>query len=150
MNMKTSTLFIVVASLFCCAPLHSQTNRPTAKADSSEFHTVQIQASFPGGDAAWIRFLQANLRADVPVRKKAPAGIYTVILSFLVAKDGTVYEIKLEEDPGYGTGKEALRVFKKAPRWNPAIQDGKPVIYRQKQSISFQVVEEEDVKKKKG
>ncbi|BAV06123.1 ferric siderophore transport system, periplasmic binding protein TonB [Filimonas lacunae] len=143
-----------MAVVFCgCTSLFAQQPVAAPAKDTTRpkrFDTVQVQASFPGGDDAWRKFLENNLDGDVPVRKKAPAGLYKVLLSFLVGKDGKVYEVKVEEDPGFGTAAEALRVFKKSPRWNPAIVDDKPVIYRQRQSITFFVEEEvEPVKKKK-
>jgi periplasmic protein TonB len=45
-------------------------------------------------------------------------------------------------DPGFGTAGEAVRVIKKGPAWTPAVQNGRNVIYRQKQSITFQVSEQ--------
>jgi len=106
-----------------------------------EFKTVQIQAQFPGGPDAWIKFLQRNLRNDVPVDNGAPPGNYTVVVSFLVDKEGNITEVKAESNPGYGTADEAVRVIQRGPKWKPAIQNGRNVIYRQRQSITFQVAE---------
>ncbi|GGH76247.1 protein TonB [Filimonas zeae] len=108
-----------------------------------EFKGVQIQAKFPGGDAAWRRYLERNLEKTLPVENGAPLGIYTVVVSFLVDKDGSISEVKAENNPGYGTGEEAVRVIRKGPKWQPAIQNGRNVIFRQRQSISFQVAEEQ-------
>jgi periplasmic protein TonB len=36
---------------------------------------------------------------------------------------------------------EALNVIRNGPQWEPAIQNNEPVIYRQKQSITFKVME---------
>ena len=112
-------------------------------ADSSdfdkEFKTVQIEAQFPGGPQGWLSFLQNTLRVNTPVKHKAPAGTYTVLASFLVDKEGKVYEIKILKDPGYGCAEEVIRVLKKSPDWIPARQNGRNVIYRQKQTITFQV-----------
>src|SRR5206468_1154174 len=83
-----------------------------------------------------IHFLQTNLKTDIPARKKAPVGRYTVIVSFLVDKKGKITEVKAENDPGYGTAEEAVRVIKTGPDWIPAVQNNVPVIYRQKQSIT--------------
>ncbi|PZP49067.1 MAG: hypothetical protein DI598_08665 [Pseudopedobacter saltans] len=92
-----------------------------------------------------------NLRADIPYDNKAPAGRnYTVVVSFLVGKDGTVSGVKAENDPGYGTAQEAFRVISRSGKWIPAQQDGKPVVYRQRQQITFQVVEEKKVPAKKS
>lgn len=108
----------------------------------TECKTVQIQAKFPGGDAAWRRFLERNLEKTLPVENGAPLGLYTVVVSFLVDKDGSISEVKAENNPGYGTGEEAVRVIRKGPKWQPAVQNGRNVIYRQRQSITFQVAEE--------
>ena len=108
---------------------------------TKEFKTVQIQAKFPGGPDAWIKYLQRNLRSDVPVENGAAPGKYTVIVSFLVDKDGNISEVKAENDPGFGTAGEAVRVIQRGPKWTPAVQNGRNVIYRQKQSITFVVNE---------
>lgn len=107
-----------------------------------EFKTVQIQARFPGDIGAWTKFLQKNLNSDLPVQNGAPAGVYTVIVSFVVDKTGMISEVQAENDPGYGTKDEAMRAIRKGTNWIPAEQNGKKVIYRQKQSISFRVSEE--------
>jgi protein TonB len=106
------------------------------------FVGIQIEAQFPGGADAWIKFLQRNLRNEIPVDNGAPAGNYTVIVSFLVDKSGNISEVKAETNPGYGTADEAIRVIQRGPKWKPAVQNGRNVIYRQRQSITFQVAEE--------
>ncbi len=105
-----------------------------------EFTKAQIEPKFPGGQQAWIKYLQRNLRAEVPYMAHAPNGTYTVVVSFLVDKEGTISEVKAENDPGYGTAEEAVRVIKAGPRWTPAVQNGRNVIYRQKQPFTFLVV----------
>jgi protein TonB len=106
------------------------------------FFTFQVQAKFPGGPSAWQNYLATHLKADVPTRHKAPVGLYTVVVTFLVDKEGKIQEVEAANDPGYGTAEEAVRVIKKGPVWIPAEQNGKKVIYKQKQSITFQVSKE--------
>ena len=106
------------------------------------FTVVQIAAEFPGGVGAWAKYLERNLNRDLPVENGAPAGKYTVVVSFIVAKDGRISDVVAENDPGYGTKAEAVRVIQKGPNWKPAVQNGRNVIYRHKQSITFQVSEE--------
>ncbi|OYU54197.1 MAG: energy transducer TonB [Chitinophagaceae bacterium BSSC1] len=107
------------------------------------FTVVQIQARFPDGLAGWTKFLEKNLNRDLPVNNGAPAGIYTVVVSFVVNKAGVISEVQAENDPGYGTGAEAVRAIKKGPNWIPAEQNGTKVVYRQRQAISFKVSEDE-------
>jgi protein TonB len=98
---------------------------------------VQIQARYPGGPDAWKKFLERNLRRDVPMENGASTGRYTVVVSFIVDKEGNTSEVKAETDPGYGTATEAIRVIKSSGKWQPAEQNGHTVIYRQKQVITF-------------
>jgi len=121
-----------------------QVEAPKAQTEDydKEFKTVQIEAKFPGGAGAWQKYLERNLNSNVPVDNGAPPGNYTVIVSFLVDKSGNISEVQALNDPGYGTGAEAVRVIKKGPAWTPAVQNGRNVIYRQKQSITFQVSEQ--------
>ena len=103
------------------------------------FISVQIEAKFPGGQQAWVAWLQNNLKANTPVKHKAPPGRYTVIIGFLVSKTGKVSEPTILQDPGYGCAEEVLRLFKKSPEWAPAVLNGTNVYYRQNQSVTFQV-----------
>lgn len=106
------------------------------------FTVVQISAEFPGGLPAWTKYLERNLNRDLPVENGAPPGKYTVVVSFIVAKDGKISDVVAENDPGYGTKNEAIRVITRGPNWKPAVQNGRNVIYRHKQSITFMVSEE--------
>ena len=106
------------------------------------FTVVQIPAEFPGGLPAWAKYLERNLNRDLPVENGAPPGKYTVVVSFIVAKDGKISDVVAENDPGYGTKAEAVRVITRGPSWKPAVQNGRNVIYRHKQSITFMVSEE--------
>lgn len=118
--------------------------------DSTEeriFERVEIEASFPGGDGAWRKYLEQNLNAAVPLQYNAPAGTYTVIVQFVVDKDGKITDIKALTSHGFGMESEVIRFLKKAPRWNPAIQDGRKVKAYRKQPVTFQVID--DRKKKK-
>lgn len=107
------------------------------------FHTVQIEARFPGGLDAWRKFLERNLNRDLPAENGAPEGMeLRVVVSFVVSREeGKVSEVKAENDPGYGAAAEAVRVIQRGPNWIPAVQNGRNVNYRQKQTIIFKITE---------
>jgi len=109
---------------------------------TNSFVSVQIPAEFPGGIQGWTRYLERNLNSDIPIDNGAPVNMYTVIVTFIVDKEGKVSDVKAENDPGYGTKEEAIRVIKKGPSWIPANQNGKAVVYRHKQAITFKVTEQ--------
>ncbi|MFY7900398.1 MAG: energy transducer TonB [Chitinophagaceae bacterium] len=102
-------------------------------------YVYQREAEFTGGRQGWANFLMKTLNPDVPTRKKAPVGRYSVLISFLVNKDGSISEIKALNNPGYGTMEEAIRVMKKSPKWQPGVQFNKIVLYRARQPITFVV-----------
>lgn len=124
-------------------PVEKATNKvaaPKVQTDYDDIFTiVQNAASFPGGTTEWIKYLERHLNKDIPGDNGAPVGKYPVIVSFIVAKDGSISDVKAENDPGYGTKDEAIRVIRKGPNWQPAEQNGHKVIYRHRQTITFVV-----------
>lgn len=121
-----------------------ETNDPAEK----NFVKVEVEANFPGGETAWRRFLEQNLNAAVPVNNRAPAGTYTVLIQFVVDKDGSLYDIKALTNHGYGMETEVIRILRKSPRWTPAILNNKPIKVYRKQPVTF-LVEEEKKKKRR-
>ena len=101
-----------------------------------------IPASFNGGQKAWRHFLEKNLHSEVAAVNGAKPGMYVVTISFLVDTAGKVSDVKVLQDPGYGTAEDVLKAFAHTPNWIPATIDGKPVIYRQKQNFTYQVTEQ--------
>jgi protein TonB len=107
--------------------------------ENKVFTKVEIEASFAGD---WTKFLQRNLNADVAVNAGAPPGTYQVIVQFIVDKEGNVSDVKALTNHGYGMEEEAMRAIKKAPKWTPAVQNGRQVKAYRKQPITFIVSEE--------
>ena len=122
----------------------SKTSEVTRKADmdsSKVFTKVEKEASFKGGAKGWLSYLEHNLDAKVAERQGLPKGIYTVVVEFVVDEDGIVTEVKPVAATKACTNciKEAVRVIKSSPKWTPAMQSGKSVKYKAKQSIKFSV-----------
>lgn len=46
---------------------------------------------------------------------------------------------KAVNDPGFGLANEAIRVLEQSPKWKPATQNGRNIIYRNNITISFEV-----------
>ncbi|CAF1455235.1 unnamed protein product [Adineta steineri] len=114
------------------------------KVDTSNLYKIKnndtnvlTEPKFPGGNDAWKKYLEENLKAQTPADKGAPPGMYAVTISFLVDDNGKVSEVKAIKDPGFGTAAEAVRIIANGPNWIPATQNGHKVTYRQKQNITF-------------
>ncbi|MEN9325946.1 MAG: hypothetical protein RI943_357 [Bacteroidota bacterium] len=113
-----------------------QKNADPQKNNEPIFYTTQKPAESPAG---WSTYLMNNLDRDLPYRNKAVTGKYTVRLSFVVNQNGDVENVIAENDPGYGTAIEAVRVIQNGPKWIPAEQEGKKVNSLVKQVIIFNV-----------
>ncbi len=111
------------------------------------FSKVDVEASFKGGQEAWVSFVQKNLNADVPVRNGAPAGQYTVVVQFIVDAEGQISDIKALTRQSYGMEEEVRRVIRLSTIWEPAQQNGRSVKAYRKQPITF-VVEEKTKKRR--
>lgn len=89
--------------------------------DNTVYNAVEVKPDFPGGLQKFYDFVGKNYRApEEDIRGK-------VYVQFVVEKDGSLTDIKVMRDIGYGTGAEAIRVLKKSPKWKPGIQNGRPV-----------------------
>jgi len=106
------------------------------------FTKVEVEASYPGGESAWRNYLLKTLNGNTPVDNGASAGTFTVIVKFVVSKDGSLSDVSCENDPGYGMCQEAIRVIKKTKQWVPAIQNGRNVNAYRRQPITFLVEEQ--------
>ena len=115
---------------------------PKTDDEDKVFTKVENEAQFPGGDAAWHRYLEKNLNASTPVDNGAPAGTYQVIVRFIVSKDGSISDVQAESKHGYGMEDEAVKIIKRGPKWTPALQNGRNVNAYRRQPITF-VVEEQ-------
>lgn len=118
---------------------HGIIQKKEDKESDEPLSVVQIDAKFIGD---WVRFLTRNLDPETPTKNNAPPGRYTVVIQFIVDKEGNVSDIKALTNHGYGLEAEAIRVLKKAPKWEPAIQNGYKVKAYRKQPITFDVPEE--------
>lgn len=92
--------------------------------DNNIYNTagIEVKPDFPGGMEKFYKFISKNYQ--VPEEEGLKGKVF---VSFVVEKDGSLTDIKVIRDIGYGTGKEAIRVLKSAPKWNPGEQNGKKV-----------------------
>jgi periplasmic protein TonB len=92
--------------------------------DNNIYNTagIEVKPDFPGGIEKFYKYVGKNYQ--VPEEEGLKGKVF---VSFVVEKDGSLTDIKVIRDIGYGTGKEAIRVLKSCPRWNPGEQNGKKV-----------------------
>jgi protein TonB len=94
---------------------------------------VIIPARFPGGEKAYGKFLEKNLKwpgTSIDAQGR-------IIITFTVEKNGRLTNIRVSKGLGEPFDREALRVIKKSPDWIPATKNGKPMRSTQSVPINF-------------
>jgi len=104
-----------------------------------EFFSVETKAEYKhGGDAGLRKFLGKNISYPEEAKESGVEG--TVIIRFVVDKDGRVTNVQLygNRKVGYGCEEEAIRVVKlTSGDWTPAMQRDKPVRMQYMLPIKF-------------
>ncbi|HEV7334271.1 MAG TPA: M56 family metallopeptidase [Flavisolibacter sp.] len=87
------------------------------------FEKTEFQPSVDAEE--WKTFLQKNLKPvmDEAEKNGISNGKFTVQVRFVVEKDGSLSDITIVKDPGYGIGSKVLEIMKNAPKFKPAIQN---------------------------
>jgi TonB family protein len=83
---------------------------------------IDVKPEFPGGMMEFYKYIAKNYRT--PSSKKLEGKVY---VTFIIEKDGSVDDVKVLRDIGYGTGDEAIRVLINSPKWLPGEQNGQKV-----------------------
>lgn len=86
--------------------------------------TLDKLPEFPGGINKFYTYVGNNFeKPDVD-----SGSTMKVYVSFVIEKDGSMTDIQVKRDPGYGLGKEAIRVLKSLKtKWSPGMIGSKPV-----------------------
>ena len=87
-----------------------------------DFKDLDIKPDYKGGVKDFYKFIGKNFR--IPNEEGLNGKIIT---TFVIEIDGSITDIKVLQDIGYGTAKETIRVMQMCPNWIPAQKNGKPV-----------------------
>lgn len=101
------------------------TSAPPKEPEVVDNAIVEVQASYPGGEAALLKFIGDNLVYPEIAQEQELQG--TVILKFKVDVDGSVSTIKVQKSLSRECDQAAVAVVKKLKRFVPAKQQGHPV-----------------------
>lgn len=82
---------------------------------------IEKKPEFPGGIEKFYEFIRNNYIAP---SKGVKGNVY---VTFIIEIDGSLSDIKVLRDLGYGTAAEVIRVMSKCPNWIPGEQNGQKV-----------------------
>lgn len=86
------------------------------------FVAVEQQAEFPGGQGALMKWLSNNIRYPESAQQNDIQG--RVIVKFVVEKDGSIGAATILKGVDKDLDREALRVVKRMPKWQPGKNNG--------------------------
>ena len=90
---------------------------------------------FPGGEREMMRFIKQNLRYPLSAQENRVQG--TVILNFVVNREGKIINLKVIKGIGFGCDEESVRVMERMPLWSPGRQRGQTVMVSFTMPIRF-------------
>lgn len=122
---------------------NSQANHTTKKDDSNSqividnpdeyveqdpatiiYNSVEVKPEFLGPGKTFQQYVLDNFKVPKDFDQDQQLKIYS---QFVIEKDGSLSNIKIIRDPGFGIGIQVLAILKKSPKWKPGMQNGKIV-----------------------
>lgn len=100
-------------------------NKSTEGTGTGPIRIAEVMPQFPGGEQEMYAYINKNLKYPVTEQEIGTQGRVTV--QFVVAKDGTIKDVKILRGISPNCDKEAVKVIKNMPRWIPGRQNGNPV-----------------------
>lgn len=110
---------------------------PKPEVENKVFEVVEQMPSFPGGDAALMRYLHDNINYPAVAQENGVQG--RVVLTFVVERDGSITDVKVGKSVDPSLDREAMRVVKSMPRWNPGKQNGSAVRVKYTLPVMFRL-----------
>ncbi|UPT70336.1 MAG: energy transducer TonB [Flavobacterium sp. JAD_PAG50586_2] len=97
-------------------------NVPESDNSIYSYASVEQKPDYPGGIKQFYTLFNSNFKQPEQENLKAK-----VMASFVIEKDGSLSDIKVIKDIGYGTSEEITRVLKMGRKWIPGKQNFKIV-----------------------
>ncbi|MDE7438044.1 MAG: energy transducer TonB [Muribaculaceae bacterium] len=98
---------------------------PEKPKEEEIFIAVEQPAEFPGGTAAMMKWLGQNINYPEAAQMNDIQG--RVMVKFVVEKDGSIGKVEILKGVDRDLDREAIRVVKKMPKWQPGKNNGVPV-----------------------
>lgn len=83
---------------------------------------VDVQPEFPGGIDNFYAYFSKTFKPP-----QVRGLVDKVVLSFVVETDGTLTDIRVVHDAGFGTSDQTVAILEQGPKWTPGSKDNKKV-----------------------
>ena len=106
-------------------------------ADEKIYDVVSQMPSFPGGSSGLMQYISNNIVYPPVCEENEIQG--RVICSFVVETDGSISNVSVSKSVDPALDKEALRIIRSMPKWNPGKDKDKPVRVKYTVPITFRL-----------
>ena len=111
--------------------------QPQVDADKV-YEEADQMPEFPGGQSALKKYLSDNIKYPALAAEYGKQG--TAIIQFVVNADGSISDVEVARSAGDSSlDKEAIRVVKSMPKWNPGKKYGQNVKVRTETNVAFRL-----------
>ena len=122
---------VLAATMFVCNPVRATIPEAPAgqippTGQSVSYSLISEKPTFNGADAGeFSKWVAENLKYPKEAYEDGISG--RVMVQFTISTDGSVRDVKVLRGVHELLDNEAVRVISSSPKWEPGIQDGKPV-----------------------
>lgn len=118
--------------VFPCTGATEVPAEESARVTAINEQRIETAARFPGGEEAMWAWLRERMKVPAD-----PDGDGRVVLVFTVEADGSTTNHAVQRSGGAACDREALRVVRMMPKWEPSRAGGRPVACRMQLPVSF-------------
>ena len=129
-----------VYSYWLCAGAQNKTEKfrggnSRLNVDRFNVKALEMKPEYSGGISAFYDYIQKAFQWPEAAVSAGVSG--KLIADFIIEKDGSITDVKVVQDLGYGTGEELIRVLRNSKKWQPGKIHGIPVRYRYSLPLSL-------------
>ena len=123
---RITFLFIILFSVLNDVKSQTIINvTDTLQIDDKTYRKVESEASFPGGPAAWSKYISKYIQNNIDSFRKRDYG--TCIVRFIVGIHGSISDVEATNMKKSRLAKIVVEAIENGPKWIPAQQNGRPV-----------------------
>ena len=127
--MKRFILMLLIGCFYIVVQARTEENKV--------FDVVDQMPSFPGGSSSLMKYLSSQIKYPVVAEENGVEG--KVVCSFVVGTDGSITDVRVVRSVDPSLDKEAVRVLRSMPKWEPGLKNGKTVRVRYTVPVAFRL-----------
>ncbi|WP_296705707.1 energy transducer TonB [Algoriphagus sp.] len=135
--MKTYAKPIILTTLTLLMSFYIGAVDVNAQTSEGVLMEMEVMPEYPGGMEAMFKYIGDNLKYPASAKEKGIEG--TVVVKFIVNKDGSISDTEILRGIGGGCDEESLRIVNSFPSWKPGENEGEKVRAQMRLPIRYKL-----------